>query len=113
MSEITRIHASRQPRRPHYIKEWAELRGFSKQAELAAEIGADKSLISRWYAGASPTTEYQEKLAALFSCEPEALFRHPDDDWIAKFFQGREREEIERIKHTLETAFPLKTGTEG
>jgi hypothetical protein len=27
-------------------------------------------------------------------------------DWMARFFQGRSREEIERIKDTVKTAFP-------
>ena len=36
MSEITLIHASKQPRRPHYIEAWAELRGLS-QADIARD----------------------------------------------------------------------------
>jgi hypothetical protein len=36
------IHASKQPRRPHYIPEWAEKRGLT-QAGLSRELGADKS----------------------------------------------------------------------
>jgi transcriptional regulator with XRE-family HTH domain len=97
--------AARQPRRPHYIEEWAIARDFT-QADLARELGADKSLISRWYHGSTPGTEWQAKLAALFECDEEALFRHPDDDWMARFFRNRKREEIERIKRMLEAAFP-------
>lgn len=110
MENVTRIHRSKQPRRPHYIKEWAEHRGYAHQSDLAAEIGADKSVVSRWYGGTTPGLEWQEKLAALFDCEPESLFRHPDDDWLARFLQGRDREEVERIKRTLENAFPRKAG---
>lgn len=113
MSNVTQIHKSKQPRRPHYIKEWAEHRGYEHQSDLAAEIDADKSVVSRWYAGTTPGTEWQEKLAALFRCDPESLFRHPDDDWMARFLRGRDRDEIERIKRTLESAFPPKTGTDG
>ena len=108
---LTEIHKSKQPRRPHFIREWAEARGIMSQVDLANELGADKSVVSRWYGGTSPTVEYQEKLAALFHCEPESLFRHPDDDWMAQFLSGRPREEIERIKRTLETAFPKRDGT--
>jgi transcriptional regulator with XRE-family HTH domain len=104
---ITEIHKSKQPRRPHFIEAWAEARGFS-QADLARELSADKSIISRWYDGSSPSKEYQERLAALFHCSPESIFRHPDDDWMARFFKDRSREEIERIKATLETAFPRR-----
>lgn len=106
MSKILTIHPSKQPRRPHHIQEWAEQRGLS-QSELAVEIDADKGLVSRWYSGSSPAEEWQKKLAAFFGCDPEALFRHPDDDWVERFFQGRSREEIERIKDTVKTAFPL------
>jgi len=110
MSKVVQIRGSRtfrQPRRPHFIVEWAEKRGL-KQVDVAREIGADKSVVSRWFNGASPGAEWQDKLAALFQCDPDAIFRHPDDDWFAKFFKGREPTEIERIKATLETAFPRR-----
>lgn len=77
---------------------------------MAAELDADKSVVSRWYGGTTPGEEWQKRLAALFDCEPESLFRHPDDDWLARFLKGRDREEIERIKKTLESAFPRKAG---
>lgn len=109
MSEVTRIHKSKQPRRPHYVAEWAEARGYKNQAELIEASGADKSTVSRWYSGSSPSVEWQEKLADLFKCEPESLFRHPDDDWFARFFADREREEIERMKTALEASFPRKS----
>lgn len=107
MVKPTPLYPNRQPRRPHHIKDWADARGLS-QADLSRELGADKSLVSRWFAGTTPNVDYQERLAALFQTDPEALFRHPDDDWITKFFADREREEVERIKSTLETAFPRR-----
>lgn len=103
----TQIYPNRQPRRPHHIADWAEKFGLS-QADISREIGADKSLVSRWFDGTTPGVAYQEKLAALFHTDAEGLFRHPDDDWLAKFFKDRSQEEIERIKSTLETAFPRK-----
>jgi transcriptional regulator with XRE-family HTH domain len=99
---------SKQANRPHYIKEWAEHRALESQADLAKEIGADKSLVSRWYGGATPSQEWQDKLAAALHCERESLFRHPDDDWLSRFFKDRDRDEVERIKQMLEIAFPLK-----
>lgn len=108
---VAQIYRNRQPRRPHYIPEWAEARGLT-QADLARELDADKSVISRWFSGTTPSVEWQEKLAALFGVVPEALFRHPDDDWIARFLRGRDPEEVDRIKRTLESAFPPpKTGS--
>lgn len=106
-TEPSRIHPSKQPRRPHHIVDWAEKFGF-KQVDIAREIGADKSVVSNWFSGTTPGVEYQEKLAALFHTDPEGLFRHPDDDWMARFFRDRSRDEIERIKNTLEAAFPRK-----
>ena len=111
MSPVTQIHRSKQPRRPHYIQEWAELRGFETQAALAAELDIDKSVVSRWFSGTSPSFEHQARLAALFGCEPEALFRHPNDDWFANFFRGRRQEEIDRMKTVLEASFPRKSGS--
>lgn len=100
------IHKGKQPNRPHFIKEWAEHRGFTRQVDLATELGADKSVVSRWYKGTSPTEDWQNRLAALFQCEPESLFRHPDDDWFARFFRNRQREELDRMRRMLEAAFP-------
>ena len=111
MSNISTIHRTKQPRRPHFIPEWAEARGLT-QADLARELEADKSVVSRWFNGTTPGVEWQEKLAALFHCDPDALFRHPDDDWLSKFFKDRSREELERMKTMLEAAFPVqKSGT--
>lgn len=107
--DLPTIHKGRQPRRPHYVQEWAEKRGM-RATDLASELGVDKSVVSRWFTGSTPSLESQQRLAALFGCEPESLFRHPDDDWLTRFFEGREREEVERIKNTLEAAFPRKTG---
>lgn len=106
-NDTPRIHATKQPRRPHHIVDWAEKFGF-KQVEIADQLGADKSVVSKWFSGTTPGVEYQEKLAALFHTDREGLFRHPDDDWLAKFFRDRTAEEIDRIKSTLETAFPRK-----
>lgn len=108
MNEIVTIFPHRQPNRPHFIAEWAELRNM-RQTDLARELNADKSVISRWFKGATPSAEWQEKLAALFGCDRESLFRHPSEDWIKRFFEGRSQEEIMRIQATLEAAFPRKT----
>lgn len=105
--EIHELYPSKQPKRPHHIVDWAEKFGLS-QAEISDELGVDKSMVSRWFSGSTPQVENQKKLAALFHTDPEGLFRHPDDDWLTKFFKDRSRDEIERIKNTLEAAFPRK-----
>lgn len=110
---MDRIHKGKQPNRPHFIREWAEFRGYKTQAELAEALEADKSVVSRWYNGTSPTKEWQTSLAALFHCDRESLFRHPDDDWIAKFFRDRSQDEIARMRQMLEAAFPVKTKKAG
>lgn len=112
MSKHATIHSQKQPRRPHFIPEWAEKRNLS-QADLSRELGADKSIVSRWFHGSTPGVEWQERLAALFYCTPDAIFRHPNDDWMKRFFDGRSAEEIEHIKKSLEVTFPKKTGTDG
>lgn len=110
---LDRIHRGKQPRRPHFIPEWAERRGYETQADLVEALQADKSVVSRWYSGASPSEEWQKKLAALFHCEREALFRHPDDDWLARFFRDRDDNEMTRIKQMLEAAFPKSSKSSG
>jgi transcriptional regulator with XRE-family HTH domain len=113
MSGIVHIHRTKQPRRPHYIREWADRRRLS-QADLARELGADKSIVSRWYSGSSPGVEWQRKIAALFHIEADAIFRHPDEDWLHRFLRNRTDKERERIRNMIEAAFPdetIKTGT--
>ena len=114
----TFIHKGRQPGRPHFIPEWAETHGYAKQADLIEALGdVDKSTVSRWYSvknPSSPSLEMAERLAALFGHEdePDCIFRPPGDDWMRRFFQNRTAEEIDRMKQTLEAAFPLpKRGT--
>ena len=108
MSQPASIHKGKQPRRPHFIKEWAERRGL-RQVDLATELDADPSVISRWYSGGSPSKEWQERLAALFHIERDSLFRHPDDDWIARFLRGRDQAEVDRIKAMMLAAFPPRS----
>lgn len=122
MEKITVIHGSKQPTRPHFIKDWAEKRGLT-QADLSREVGADKSVVSRWFHGATPTPDWQERLAALFHCEPESLFRHPGEDWLKRFFQeqakltallrDRDADELNRITQMIELTFPKRNGTDG
>lgn len=95
----------KQVSRPHFIPDWAERRGM-KQVDIANETGADKSVVSRWFAGATPSEHWQIVLAGLFSIERDALFRHPDEDWLARFMRGRSDDEVKRIKDMLEAGFP-------
>lgn len=114
MSNIEQIHADKTPVRIHYIPEWAERRNLS-QADVVREIGADKSLVSRWFAGTLPKDEYLEKLAALFGTDVHGLFRHPDDDWLTRFFRDKTEEQKERAIEMLRLFFKEhdKTGTAG
>jgi hypothetical protein len=115
MSSPTRIQSKRlpakQPNRPHFIPEWAERGGFGSQQALANALEADKSLVSRWYNGSSPTKPYQKKLGKLFGCAPEAIFEHPDKWWLTHFLSGKTPDEVGRVKQMLEAAFP--TGNKG
>jgi len=114
MSNIKHIHGDKTPIRIHFIVEWAEKRNM-KQADIVREIGADKGLVSRWFDGTVPKPEYLEKLAALFSTDVHGIFRHPDDDWIAKFFHDKTEEQKERAIDMLRLMFneDSRTGTGG
>lgn len=102
-----RNHPKKQPKRPHFIPEWAVKSGFKKQAALVEALDCDKSLVSRWYKGASPGEEWQLKLCALFEYpnNPEIIFQHPDSVWFMEFFRNRKEGEIDRMKRMLEAAF--------
>lgn len=100
------IHKSRQPNRPHYVPAWAERRGL-RQSDIAEAIGVDKATVSRWFSGSTPSEPAQIALARLFECDDrEAIFRHPDDDWMARFFSRMSDEHRERARNMLEAAFP-------
>ena len=107
MSTPVKIHQMKQGRRPHFIPEWCEKFNLI-QAELAEKLGADPGLVSRWFSGSTPSIEYQKKLPGLFDRETHGIFRHPDADWMARLLRDRPREEVDRIKNTLEAAFPRK-----
>ena len=114
MSNVTKIHSGKTPERVHYIVEWAQARHL-KQADIVREIGADKGLVSRWFSGTLPKPEYLEKLRLLFGLEDiSSIFRHPDDDWLAKLFRDKTEAQKEQAIAVLKAMFPeLKTGTEG
>lgn len=104
MSNITRIHSDKTPQRIHFIPEWAEKRHL-KQVDVVREIGADKSLVSKWFKGTLPKPEYLEQLAGLFGTNIQGLFRHPDDDWLAKFFYDKTEEQKEKAISMLKLMF--------
>lgn len=108
MARPTRIHADKTPQRTHFIAEWAEKRSL-KQADLVRATGADKATVSRWFGGAVPHEKYLAILVEAFQVDsPSALFLHPDDDWLARFFRDRNAEERQRVIDILSAAFPKK-----
>lgn len=84
----------------HHSADGADSRGLT-QADFTRELDADKSVVSRWFAGATPCEKYQQKLADLFGCSRESLSQHPEDGWHSGFSAHRDRDEIERIKRRL------------
>jgi len=113
LTRTDQIHGGKTPVRRHYLPERAEARNLS-QAEIARELGVEKSTVSRWFAGTVPDSKNLDRLAALLHLdEPADLFRDPSDDWMTRFLRGRNEDEVDRIRATLEAAFPKPTGTEG
>ena len=110
MIQIGRIHQHQTPARTHFFMEWLEWRGI-KKSEFARMVGVDKSLVTKWASGNMPTSKNIMTIAEQLNIEPNDLFRHPNDDWLTRFFEGRKQDEIDRIKIMLEAAFP-KTGTD-
>lgn len=111
--KIATIHQGKTPQRIHFVVEWAELRG-KIQADFAKDGVADKSTVSRWYDGQLPTEGNLGKIADYLGLDDvNSLFRHPDDDWIRKALQNRDKDERDRIKATIQMAFPEKTAKRG
>ena len=38
MNNVTEIYKGKQPRRPHFVQDWAELRGYKKAVDLAKAL---------------------------------------------------------------------------
>lgn len=112
-NKIETIHQGKTPQRIHFVVEWAELRG-KIQADFAKDGVADKSTVSRWYDGQLPTEGNLGKIADYLGLDDvNSLFRHPDDDWIRKALQNRDQDERDRIKATIQMAFPEKASKRG
>jgi transcriptional regulator with XRE-family HTH domain len=108
MGRPTRIHKGAESRRFHYIVEWAEHMHLT-QADIVRALDVDKGTVSRWFSGSIPSGMSLIRLTLLLTGnkdEPAALFRHPDDDWMAKLLRGRSADERDRIKAIIEVAFP-------
>lgn len=66
--------------RLHSIAEWAKFRGLS-QAEIVRRTSIDKSTVSRWFNGQTPTLRYLRVLAELFETDVPRLFVGPHFDF--------------------------------
>lgn len=106
MPPIDRIHTDKNPPRKHFIPEWAEFRGL-KQKDIVAALDADKSTVARWFNGQMPQDKWLRPLAALLATNINGLYRHPDDDWIARMFDGRSQDEKAKIRQTIENIVEL------
>ena len=110
---VTRIHKQANPPLIHYLMEWIEHRGL-RQADVVRALGVDKATVSRWCRGDMPENKNLGPLIEYLQLEaPSDLFRHPNDTWLRRFFEGRSQEEIEHIQKSLEVTFPKRNGTEG
>lgn len=114
MKRITQIHGRKKPIRRHFLAEWLEARNMEPMDLVNAlnESGQyeylDKTQVYRWLRGTLPQPENQRRIEAELRIEENALLRHPDQDWLAEFFAGRQKEETERIKQAMELAWPKK-----
>lgn len=93
-------------KRRHYIAEWAEKAGRS-QADIVRATGADKGSVSGWFNKDTIPSERYLKPLADFLGAPEvlSLFRHPDDDWLAKMFRDKTDEQRDAAVQMLKIFF--------
>lgn len=93
---------------------------WRKLNEADTDTFIDKKQVYRWLEGSLPHMPTQVRLAEALDLrdpmtdepDPEALTRHPDQDWFARKTQNRPPEDVERIKQMIELAFPDRTGTD-
>ena len=92
--------------RRHFIPEWAEKRG-KRQADIVRDLGIEKSTVYRWFAeGVIPTEKHLVPLAGYLGApEVVALFRHPEDDWLARMFINKTEEQKEAAVQMLKLFF--------
>jgi transcriptional regulator with XRE-family HTH domain len=89
----------------HYVPEWARHRRV-RQTDIARALNVDKSTVSRWFDGALPAEIHLIALAGYLEAEePAALFRHPDDDWLARLLRGRSDTERQRAIKMIQVMF--------
>jgi transcriptional regulator with XRE-family HTH domain len=88
------------PRVRHYLREWRKLRGKS-MADLAADIGVEKSMISRFETGTRGISlDLQFKLFRALDITPNEFFNGPGRvslDEIAKDLLPDESVRLEEI----------------
>lgn len=114
MAQVTKIHGGKTPVRIHFIREWAIHRNV-KQTDIVRNIDVDKSTVSRWFKGTLPKEDHLIALAGYLETEVPSLFRHPDDDWLAKYFRDKSEEQKEqaiRVLRALAEEHAQKTGTD-
>lgn len=107
-SVMSNIHSEDPHKRRHFIPEWSEKCG-KKQADIVRDLGIEKSTVYRWFAeGVIPTEKHLKPLAEYLQVdEVVALFRHPDDDWVAKMFRNKTEEQKEAAVQMLKLFFQL------
>lgn len=86
-----------------------------KQKDIVRETGIDKGTVSRWFSGSLPKDEHLDILALLFKTDVHGLFRHPDDDHLAKLWRRANRSQRAKAMKMLEVFFEddRASGTDG
>lgn len=99
----------------------ADLLAGLNDPERFSELGTvDKSQVYRWLKGQMPGPDMQLRVADALEIkdpetgqpDPAGILRHPDFDWLARKYQGRSPDEIDRLKQMIDLAFPdVRTGS--
>lgn len=107
MGNVSAIHPENTANRRHFIVEWADHRNL-KRADIARKLSVDKGTVTKWFQGTIPSDQWIYRLAELLGTTRDGLFRHPDDDWLARFFRERSEEDRKKAIRVLETIFPTQ-----
>jgi transcriptional regulator with XRE-family HTH domain len=98
--------------RPHFIPEWAQVRG-KKQSDIVNGTGIDKGTVNRWFKHRTlPHPGHREKVAAFLGLTDSAqLFLPPTTDAEMADLKARLAEAVEGMdRETLRSMISMVEG---
>jgi transcriptional regulator with XRE-family HTH domain len=104
-ASVSRIESGQQAYTQDFLEACADALSADPASLLTRAPTDDEAVWSLWDKAQPFERELIVKIATAILGE-----RQPKEDWLTKFFRDRSADEVERIKKTLEAAFPPSKG---